>query len=187
MDDNAIVALYHSRDESAIRETEKKYGHYLTKIAYAILADFEDSKESVNDTYLKAWNSIPPHSPEVLSTFLGKIIRRLSIDLLRKRSSQKRKGSRYVLSLSELEDCLSADTGNPVTETESALLTDTLNRWLRTQSEQVSDIFVGRYYFLDSVKDIAANFGMSESNVKVTLFRARKELKQFLGREGFTI
>ena len=90
MDDSQIVAMYWDRDESAIDQTDKKYGHYLAKIAYNILADREDSKESVNDTYLAAWNSMPPHRPAVLPTYLGKLTRRISIDLFRKKTSQKR-------------------------------------------------------------------------------------------------
>ena len=106
MQDEMIVDLYWQRNENAILETEQKYGPYLTKIAYNILADFEDSKERVNDTYLKAWNSMPPHRPSVLSTYLGKITRQLSIDWLRTQNRAKRKSSEYALSLSELEDCV---------------------------------------------------------------------------------
>ena len=96
MQDERIVELYWQRDESAIQETEQKYGSYLTKIAYNILSDLEDSKESVNDTYMKAWNSMPPHKPNILSTYLGKITRQVSIDILRKRNSLKRQASLSV-------------------------------------------------------------------------------------------
>ena len=99
MDDEQIVSLYWLRKESAIRETEKKYDRYLTKIAYNILADYEDSRESVNDTYLAAWSSMPPHRPSVLSTYLSKLTRRISIDLLRYRNRGKRQQSQYALSL----------------------------------------------------------------------------------------
>ena len=107
MQDEMIVALYWKRDEKAISETERKYGRYLSKIAYNILSDWEDSKETVNDTYLKAWNSMPTHKPGVLSTYLGKITRQLSIDAFRTRNRDKRKHSEYAVSLSELEDCIS--------------------------------------------------------------------------------
>lgn len=106
MQDEMIVELYWKRDESAIQETENKYSRYLSKIAYNILADLEDSKESVNDTYLKAWNSMPPHKPSVLSTYLGKITRQLSIDIFRTRNREKRKASEYAISLTELEECI---------------------------------------------------------------------------------
>ena len=107
MEDEAIVRLYWQRDEGAIRETRDKYGNYLTKIAWNILANHEDSEESVNDTYLRAWDSMPPQKPGILSTYLGKITRQLSIDLYRKKHRQKRGGSDYALSLTELEDCVS--------------------------------------------------------------------------------
>ena len=104
MEDEKIVSLYWSRDEAAIRETEAKYDRYLTKIAYNILYNREDSRESVNDTYLAAWNSIPPHRPGVLSVYLGKITRRISIDIFRKRNRLKRRDSEYAVSLAEIED-----------------------------------------------------------------------------------
>lgn len=107
MQDEKILDLYWERNESAIYETEQKYGRYLTKIAYNILADMEDSKESVNDTYLGAWNSMPPHKPEILSTYLVKITRRISIDIFRKRNRKKRQISEYTISLEELGDCVS--------------------------------------------------------------------------------
>ena len=113
MQDEMIVASYWQRDEKAISETERKYGRYLSKIAYNILSDWEDSKETVNDTYLKAWNSMPTHKPSVLSTYLGKITRQLSIDAFRTRNRDKRKHSEYAISLSELEDCIS---GSETTE-----------------------------------------------------------------------
>ena len=106
MQDEKIVELYWQRDESAIEETQGKYGRYLGKIAYNILADLEDSQESVNDTYLAAWNSMPPQKPSVLATYLGKITRRISIDIFRRRHREKRQASEYALSLSELEDCV---------------------------------------------------------------------------------
>ena len=108
MRDEEIVALYWQRNEDAIRETEQRYGRYLFKIAYQVLADPEDSEESVNDTYLKAWGSMPPHRPGTLRTYLGKITRQLSIDRLRGRDRVKRRASEYALSLSELEECVSA-------------------------------------------------------------------------------
>ena len=107
MTDAQIVELYHARDEKAIRETQTKYQKYLIKIAFNVLHDSADSEESVNDTYLAAWNSMPPHKPAVLSAYLGKLTRRISIDLFRKKNRQKRKGSEYAVSLTELEECVS--------------------------------------------------------------------------------
>jgi len=146
LNDEMIVELYWKRDETAIHETEKKYGAYLSKIAYNILADIEDSKESVNDTYLKAWNSIPPHRPQILSSWLGKITRRLSIDIFRKKNSQKRKpsangASLYEISLQELEEIVS---GSDFTEQQIDLnlLSDAINSWLRTLSPEARKTFV---------------------------------------------
>ena len=131
MQDEMIVALYWKRDESAISESERKYGRYLSKIAYNILSDWEDSKETVNDTYLKAWNSMPTHKPSILSTYLGKITRQLSIDAFRTRNRDKRKHSEYAVSLSELEDCIS---GSATTEqsVELKLLAEAINTYLYT-------------------------------------------------------
>lgn len=128
MQDEMIVDLYWKRDESAISETDREYGRYLSKIAYNILSDWEDSKETVNDTYLKAWNSMPTHKPSVLSTYLGKITRQLSIDAFRTRNRDKRKHSEYAVSLSELEDCIS---GSETTEQsiELKLLAEAINTY----------------------------------------------------------
>lgn len=186
MEDEQIVSLYWNRNEAAIRETETKYHCYLTKIAYNILSDYEDSRESVNDTYLAAWNSMPPHRPSVLSTYLAKITRRLSIDVFRRRNREKRKGSEYAISLSELGDCVSG--GNTTEETVNCkLLADAIGIYLRLQSEDVRNAFIGRYYFLDPLKEVAAYCGMTESRAKTVLYRARQGLKDYLIKEGFDL
>ena len=186
MQDEKIVELYWQRDESAISETQAKYENYLYKIAYNILSDKEDSNESVNDTYLAAWNSIPPHKPNVLSTYLGKLTRRISIDIFRKRNRIKRQGSEYALSLNELNDCLSGDN-SPEKDYEAKLLGEVINAFLRTLSDDARNVFIGRYYFLDSVKDVAKYCGISESKAKTLLFRTRNGLREYLEKEGFTI
>ena len=186
MEDEKIVDLYWQRSESAIRETEIKYDRYLTKIAYNILANTEDSRESVNDTYLAAWNSMPPHRPGVLSTYLGKLTRRISIDCFRRRTRQKRGGSEYELSLSELGDCVSG--GNSTEEIVNVrLLADAIGIFLRLQSEEARNAFIGRYYYLDSLKEVAAYCGMTESKCKTLLFRTRVALKEYLREEGFDV
>lgn len=186
MDDEKIVSLYWQREETAIRETEIKYDRYLTKIAYNILADREDSRESVNDTYLAAWNSMPPHRPGVLSAYLAKITRRISIDRFRYRNRDKRRESEYSLSLSELGDCVSG--GNTTEEMINVkLLADAIGIYLRLQSEEARNAFIGRYYFLDSVKEVAAYCGMSESKCKTLLHRTRLGLKEYLRKEGFEV
>ena len=150
MDDNLIVELYWIRDEAAIRESESKYSRYLTKIAYNILADLEDSEESVNDTYLKAWNSMPPHKPGVLSTYLGKITRQTSIDIFRKRNSKKRHGSEYTLSLSELEECI-PDEGGPEQELKLHELAKTISTYLRTLSPDACHVLYSKYVTITSI------------------------------------
>ena len=184
MQDEAIVTLYWQRDEAAIRETQDKYGRYLTKIAYNILWDLEDSMESVNDTYLHAWNSMPPHRPSVLSTYLAKITRRVSIDIVRRQNRQKRQASQYALSLSELADSLSQ--GNHTEDsTDAHLLAQAINEYLRSLPEEPRTLFISRYFFMDSLKDTAALCGMTESKAKSMLHRTRQGLRTHLIREGF--
>ncbi len=186
MEDTQIVSLYWERNESAIRETEAKYDRYLTKIAYNILADREDSRESVNDTYLAAWDSMPPHRPSVLSAYLAKLTRRISIDRFRYRTREKRMGSEYAVSLSELGDCVSG--GNTTEEIVNVkLLADAIGIYLRSQSEEARTAFLGRYYFLDSLKEVAAYLGISESKCKSLLYRTRVGLKAYLEKEGFCL
>ena len=186
MEDERIVALYWERDEQAISETEAKYDRYLQKIAHNILNNIEDSRESVNDTYLAAWNSMPPHRPGVLSTYLAKLTRRISIDRFRYRTRGKRAGSEYAISLSELSDCVSG--GNTAEEIVNAkALADAIGIYLRLQSKEVQAAFLGRYYFLDPVKEIASYLGMSESKVKTLLYRTRLGLKEYLQKEGFCL
>lgn len=184
MEDEKIVALYWDRDEGAIRETERKYDRYLTKIAYNILNNLDDSRESVNDTYLAAWDSMPPHRPSVLSAYLAKLTRRISIDCFRYRTRDKRMASEYAVSLSELGECVSG--GNTTEELVNVkLLADAIGIFLRLQSEEARTAFLGRYYFLDSVKEVAAYCGMSESKCKSLLHRTRLGLKDYLTKEGF--
>ena len=186
MQDFEIVSLYWDRNEAAIAQTQKKYERYLTKIAYNILSDLDDSYESVNDTYLAAWNSIPPHRPAILSTYLGKLTRRISIDAFRKRNRDKRRESQYELSLSELSDCLSGgDT--PEQEMDAKLLAELINLFLRDLPEDARNLFIGRYYYLDPLKEVARYCKMSESKAKTLLFRTRCSLKEFLQKEGFCL
>lgn len=184
MQDEEIVERYWQRSETAIRETEKKYAHYLTKIAYNVLSDKEDAKESVNDTYLSAWNTIPPQRPVFLSTYLGKITRRIAIDIFRKKNRTKRKMSEYALSLSELEDCISA--GNTTEqEVDLHLLAKAINEYLLTLPVRERDVFIGRYYYADSVREVASCHNMSESKTKSMLYRIRIKLRKYLEQEGF--
>lgn len=186
MTDERIVELYWNRDESAVAETQSKYGRYLTKIAYNILTDMEDSLESVNDTYMYAWKSIPPHRPSVLSTYLAKITRRVSIDILRKKSRDKRIPSEYTFSLSELDDLVS-DGRRMEAQLEAEELAKAMNAYLKTISAEARQLFIGRYFYMDSLKDVAKYCGMSEAKAKSMLYRTRCGLKAYLEQEGYLI
>ena len=184
MEDREIVALYWSRSETAIDETRLKYEPYLMKIAKNILKDLEDCRECVSDTYLRAWNSMPPHRPGLLPAFLGKITRELSIDRLRYRTRKKRLDSGYMLALSELKECVSG-TDTTEQQTSMLLLAESISSYLRSLSPEARSLFVGRYFYLDSVQEAAAYCGMSISKAKSLLHRTRKGLKVHLEKEGF--
>ena len=186
MKDQEIVGLYWDRKEDAIHQTQMKYGTYLSIVAYNILADFEDSKECVNDTYLAAWNSMPTNKPNNLATYLGKITRQISIDIFRKKHREKRYASEYAISLDELGDSFTDGT-TPEQELNAKLLDDAINHFVCALPKLTQRAFVGRYYFFDSIKDIAAYCGITESKVKVLLFRTRQKLKSNLTKEGFDV
>ena len=186
MKDLDIVNLYWDRNEDAIHQTQMKYGAYLAKVSYNILADFEDSKECVNDTYLAAWNSMPTNRPNNLATYLGKITRQISIDVFRKKHREKRYASEYAISLDELGDSFT-DRVTPEQELDAKLLNEAINRFVSALPEMTQRAFVGRYYFFDSIKEIATYCGMTEGKVKVLLFRTRQKLKVYLNKEGFEV
>ena len=186
MKDQEIVSLYWDRNEDAILQTQMQYGAYLSKVAYNILADFEDSKECVNDTYLAAWNSMPTNRPNNLATYLGKITRQISIDVFRKKHREKRYSSEYAISLDELGDSFT-DGATPEQELDAKLLDEAINRFVCALPNLTQRAFVGRYYFFDSLKDIATYCGMTEGKVKVLLFRTRQRLKVYLKKEGFEV
>lgn len=183
MEDERIVDLYWARSESAIEETSKKYGAYCFKIAYNILVDKEDADESVNDTWLRAWNSMPPHRPMMLSTFLGKITRRLSLNRWRDRSAQKRGGGEMPLVLDELEGCIPSQS-SVEQEIEAKELTRLINSFLDELPENERNVFVRRYWNLDSIKQISEYYGFSESKTKTMLWRTREKLATRLQKEG---
>ncbi len=183
MQDEAIVELYWQRDERAINETEMKYGKYLLKIAENILLNREDSQECVNDTYLKAWNLMPPNRPGVLSVFLKRITRFVSIDKFRRRNTSRQKASEYTIALEELRECEYAEDSMDA-HVDQMYVTECIRRYLNTLPMEKKNIFVGRYFYMDSVKDIAGKMHLSESNVKVQLYRMRQDLKAYLMKEG---
>ena len=181
MQDEQIVALYWDRKEDAIRQTQQKYGAYLSKIAYNILPDFEDSEECVNDAYLAAWNSIPPNRPERLSAYLGKLTRNLSLNRLKSMKASKRGGGEFALSLDELEDCVAEN----IDDTEQ--LGKYISEFLFSQPKDVRQVFVRRYFYSDSIADISKLFGMSESRIKSMLHRTRQRLQSFLAERDINI
>lgn len=186
MKDEEIVELYWRRSEDAIAQTSQKYGAYLYTIVWNVLAQEQDCEECVNDTYLKTWNSIPQNRPGVLSLYLGKIARALAIDTYRRRYAQKRSGSEYAVSLSELSDTFS-DGKTPESELQSQELLDHIDFFLRHQPEKARKIFLGRYYFFDSLKAIAGYCGVAEGTVKSSLYRTRQALKAYLIEEGYDL
>lgn len=183
MDDTQIVELYWARKESAIEETEAKYGSYCRSIAGNILQNQEDAEECINDTWLGAWNSMPPHRPSVLSTFLGKLTRRISIDKWRHVNAKKRGDGQLPLVLAELEDCIS-DGKSIEEETERKLLTEVIAAFVKSLPETEQKVFLCRYWYMDSVSSIASRFRFSESKVKSMLSRTREKLRVRLEKEG---
>ena len=183
MDDRRIVELYWERNECAIEKTKSKYGRYCYAIAYNILNCREDAEECENDTYLEAWNSMPPERPSPLSGFLGMLTRRISLDRWRKKQSQKRGGGEVTLSFDELETCI--PSGQSIDEEiETARVAAVLNSFLETLPEIEGDVFVRRYWYFDSVKAIAARYGFGQSKVKMMLKRTRDSLRKKLEEEG---
>lgn len=186
MEDGEILELYRCRNEEALRQTEQKYSHYLMTISANILNDREDSQECVNDTYLRAWETIPPHFPERLAGYLGKICRDISIGLYRRKHAAKRGGSEYALSLEELCDCVSGGA-TPEESYDVKRLSAAIGEYLRGLTAQARVEFVQRYYFCDPVKRIAEYSGRSEAAVKSGLLRTRRGLKTYLEKEGYTV
>lgn len=186
MEDTQIVDLFFARNEQAIDETAHKYGKYLFSIADHILSSNRDSEEAVNDTYLGAWKSIPPHRPDRLSTYLGKITRRCSLEKWKAMHAQKRGGGEVPLALEELSECIPAGE-TPEQAMELKELTQLLNTFIRTLAETEQRVFICRYWYLMSVKAISRNFGFTESKVKSMLSRTRGKLKTYLEREGIFI
>ncbi len=182
MEDRQIVELFWQRDATAIEETQKKYDRYCFSIAQNILCRDEDAREIVNDAYLGVWNAIPPHRPERLSAFLGKITRRLAMKKLRDRNAVKRFGSEVSVSLDELEDCIPSSL-RVDDHLEEAELTKAINRFLASLPAEERRVFLRRYWFFDSVNAICTRYGFSQSKVKSMLSRSRKKLLLWLQRE----
>lgn len=184
MDDKTIVDLYFLRNEDAIGLTEEKYGPYCYSIAYNILSNREDAQESVSDTYLAAWNAIPPRRPSVLSAFLGKLTRHISIDRWRQRTAAKRGGGEVAVVLEELSECV-AGLQNIELEYERKELMKAYTRFLKELPETERRVFLGRYWYMESIEAIATKFGFSQSKVKMLLQRTRIKLRLRFEEEGY--
>ncbi len=184
MEDSAIIALYWQRSEQAIAESSTKYGAYCSHIAYGLLQNSEDAQECLSDTWLAAWNAMPPHRPSVLRLFFGKLTRRLSLQRLRYQGRLKRGGGEAALALEELGDCVPGG-GDAQAAMESHELVRLLNRFLSDLPATQRQVFLARYWYGAAVKDIARQFGFSESKVKSMLHRTREKLRLTLEKEGY--
>lgn len=186
MNDSKIIDLYWERSEAAISETANKYSKYCHYIAYNILHNNEDSEECVNDTYLRAWGTMPPRRPNQLSTFLGKITRNLSLNKYEWYSAEKRGLGQVPLVLDELQECIPG-VNNVEQVVDDMVLVQIFNHFLANLPKDTRKIFVRRYWYLSPIKEIAADYKFSESKVKMMLFRTRNELKQVLEKEGIVL
>ena len=186
MEDLEIVKLYWEKSLDAISHTKLKYGSYCTKISLNILKNDEDAEECVNDTYLKAWNSMPPQRPDSLKAFLGRITRNLSLSRYRSMTAIKRGGTETELILSEIGDIVSGrDTVEG--EIERKELMKQINSFLTLQDVEKRKLFVRRYWYMDSIEELSEKFNLRESRISSILFKMRKELKQQLLKEGVEI
>lgn len=185
MEDYKIIELYFKRNEQAIEETSNQYGKYCSKIAYNILRNYEDSKECVNDTFLGAWNAIPPQKPNSLKAFLGRIVRNIAMDKLDYYTAKKR-SREFEIILEELEECV-VSQNNIESYMDEQQLTESLNRFLYLADEESRNIFIRRYWYSESISEISQFYHLSESKVKSNLFRTRNKLRIYLEKEGYVI
>lgn len=184
MTDEIIISLFFQRNEVAIEETNKKYGAYCFQIANNILNSREDSEECLNDTWMKAWNSIPPTHPQNLKLFLAKIVRNLSFNKYKAKYTCKRGKGEVALILDELEECI-AGQSDVETHFIAEELQATINRFVRGLPEKEGNVFIRRYFYSDTIKDISKRYHISENNVRVMLNRTRNKLKARLKKEGY--
>lgn len=186
MQDHQIIELYYQRSEEAIAATAAKFGGYCYSIAYQILSDRSDAEETVSDSYLDAWNSIPPHRPFSLSAFLGKITRRNALDRWEFYHAQKRGGGDITLALEELGECIPSGR-DPQVELEAAELAQCINDFVKELPEPERNVFIRRYWAVESVRQIADRYGFSQSKVKSMLHRTRGKLRACLEKEGMLV
>lgn len=185
MDDSEIVRLFHERNERALGETEKKYSRYCKAIAVRILGNAEDAEECVNDAFLAAWQLIPPHAPYSLATFLGRLTKNCAINIMKTRLAQKRGSGDIALVFEELEECVGSSGAEEAFEQHE--LEDDINRFLASLSKSNRKMFMLRYWYCYSVREIAELLGKSENTVSVTLNRIRKKLRESLKKRGYDV
>lgn len=187
MNDEEIVILYLERDESALKMTSEKYGNKLKKLSMNIVSDIRTAEECENDTYFQAWNSIPPHEPKnYLFAFLARIIRHISLNKCKEKNALKRNALLCELD-KELEECIPSPDDDIDAKIDDMVLKEVINQFLSTLNEEKRNIFLRRYWYMDSIKSISKRFGISESKTKTTLFRIRNQMKLFLETEGYII
>ncbi len=185
MEDREIIELYWRRSERAIACSEEKYGAYCRAVARQILRSLEDTEECVSDTWLAAWNAMPPHRPAVLRTFLGRLTRNLAVNRRIYDGAQKRGGGEVTLALEELQECAGGDTAEEAFE--AAELGRLIDRFLRGLSASECNLFLRRYWYLDSIDMLAARYGLRPGAVKTRLHRTREKLRTFLRKEGYAL
>lgn len=188
MEDSRIIELYWERSEMAISETEQKYGRYCRYIANNVLHSDEDTEECVNDTYVRAWNSMPPERPQKLPPYLGKITRNVALDRLDYNNAKKR-SPEVQYALEELAECLCDEKGQRPEEdiADSLVIKDVIDKFLKSLPLQTRVIFVRRYWYMSPVAEIAADLKLSCQNVKVILHRTRNKLRKLLEKEGISV
>ena len=184
--DERIVELYWQRDQNAIKETDKKYGKMLIRIAYNILHDMSDCEECQNDTYLRIWNAIPPNRPNPFSAFIYKIMRNSAINKYKEKSRKSRIPSEFTVSIEDLEDSLHS-AESPESEISAKELSELINHYLSGLSDRQKYIFIGRFYMGDTLETIAEELKINASTVQRETEKIKKGLKAYLERSGYHV
>ena len=186
MDDRQIITMYFARNEAALSATQHKYGDFVMSIAHNILENVQDAQECLNDALLKLWNSIPPEDPRDFKAYIAKIVRNDALDRYRKQSREKRGGGQVSLALHEVEEVFGV-SDDLMSDYDRRAAVSLINRFLKTQPERERNVFILRYFYLDSVPEIAKAYGLKESHVLVILSRTRQKLKKAMEKEGYAV
>ena len=184
MSDEKIITLFFKRDEQAIRESMNAYGAYCRSVAAGILSNPADIEEAVADTWLAAWDAIPPQRPKHLRLFLGRITRNRAIDLWRKNNAERRGGNQVAIALEELNECIGS-SGSPEQEVDAKQLAAAINGFLQNERMQHRQVFLRRYFYLEDIPTIARRYGLRQANVRMMLSRTRQKLRTYLTQEGY--